>query len=519
MEILFSEYKNIVILLSAFVVGIILSSSFFYILLKKHKINIFCLQSTLNKISSDIKELEAKKRSLDESVYNAIKDEEKIRLSISEKKSCLTSLKSEISEKESSFRKEECEYKNKIEKLTETVEYLDAKTKHLQSLENNAKEIDKKIQMWDKIKYDLDEDSKRLHEIQSKIDLYSQVDEFTDKGLFDKPEYIYETEERYAIEIENIRNKQKELIKNESVITGPNKEYDIRLSFIGKLLNCQKDLIIKTFNIECDFLIGKVNPSNFHRTLKRIQAIADSLEKRMADLQYGINSEYVYLKMQECKLQYESELLKKEQREEQKAIREQIREEQKAKREYERELLAAERDERKYIDMIENAKQAIKSASGEALQKAELRIKQLEEQLAAAIERAERAKSMAEQTRYGHVYVISNIGSFGDGIYKIGLTRRLDPMERVRELGDASVPFAFDVHAMIASDDAPALEHALHCAFDDRRVNAVNTRKEFFKVPIEEIQNKVNEITNGKAVFVLTKKAEEYYQTKRLRDN
>lgn len=519
MEILFNEYKNIAIALSVVIAGIVIAVLLLFILLKKYKLNVFCLQSNVDKIMLEIKELEDRKRVLDETIYNAIKDEEKVRLSIEGKKSCLTSLKSEIRDKESEFKRKKSAHENKIAELTKTVEYLDAKTKHLQSLESNAKEIDKKIQMWNKIKYDLEEDSKKLHEIQSKIDLYSQIDEFTERGLFDKPEYIYETEERYAIEIENIRNKQKEFIKNGRVVIGPNKEYDIRLSFIGKVLGSQKDLIIKTFNIECDFLIGKVNPSNFQRTLKRIQSIADSLEKRMADLRYGINNEYVYLKMQECKLQYESELLKKQQREEQRAIREQIREEQKAKREYERELLAAEKDERKYVDMLEHAKQAIKSASGEALQKAELRIKQLEEQLAAAIARAERAKSMAEQTRYGHVYVISNIGSFGDGVYKIGLTRRLDPMERVRELGDASVPFSFDVHAMIASDDAPALEHALHCAFDDRRVNAVNTRKEFFKVPIEEIQKKVNEITNGKALFVMTKRAEEYYQTKRLKEH
>ncbi|MES1524119.1 GIY-YIG nuclease family protein, partial [Vibrio cholerae] len=89
----------------------------------------------------------------------------------------------------------------------------------------------------------------------------------------------------------------------------------------------------------------------------------------------------------------------------------------------------------------------------------------------------------------GHVYVISNIGSFGDNVYKIGMTRRLEPMERVKELGDASVPFSFDVHAMIYSENAPALENELHKKFDFQRLNLINTRKEFFAVTLDEIKN------------------------------
>jgi hypothetical protein len=112
----------------------------------------------------------------------------------------------------------------------------------------------------------------------------------------------------------------------------------------------------------------------------------------------------------------------------------------------------------------------------------------LQQQLAEAEARNQRARSMAEQTRAGNVYIISNIGSFGDGILKIGMTRRQDPMDRIHELGDASVPFEFDVHAMIATHDAPALERELHARFDDRRVNRINPRKEFFRVTIAELR-------------------------------
>jgi hypothetical protein len=101
---------------------------------------------------------------------------------------------------------------------------------------------------------------------------------------------------------------------------------------------------------------------------------------------------------------------------------------------------------------------------------------------------------MAQQTRQGWVYIISNIGSFGENVYKIGMTRRLDPMERVNELGDASVPFPFDVHAMIFSEDAPALETALHQAFESQKTNLVNGKKEFFNVPLCAIKDKVKEL-------------------------
>ena len=113
----------------------------------------------------------------------------------------------------------------------------------------------------------------------------------------------------------------------------------------------------------------------------------------------------------------------------------------------------------------------------------------------------------------GYVYIISNIGSFGEGIYKIGMTRRLDPQDRVDELGDASVPFKFDVHAMIFSDDAPALEAALHRAFDSRKVNMVNNRKEFFRVTLDEIEDVVKKSYDKTVEFTRLPQAEQYRET------
>lgn len=125
--------------------------------------------------------------------------------------------------------------------------------------------------------------------------------------------------------------------------------------------------------------------------------------------------------------------------------------------------------------------------------------------------------SMAQQTRRGHVYVISNIGSFGEDVYKIGMTRRLEPMDRVKELGDASVPFSFDVHALIFSEDAPALENTLHKEFENKRVNLINTRREFFNVTLSEIESVVVK-NHGYIEFTKLAEAEQYRETVAIRN-
>ncbi len=143
-------------------------------------------------------------------------------------------------------------------------------------------------------------------------------------------------------------------------------------------------------------------------------------------------------------------------------------------------------------------------------------IEELERKLAEAQMNRQRALSRAQMTRSGHVYIISNIGSFGEQVYKIGMTRRLDPMDRVKELGDASVPFEFDVHAILFTDDAPALENKLHRAFHHRRVNRVNGKKEFFRVHMTEIVDFVREHHSAEIEFVHEAEAEEYRKTMAL---
>ena len=427
-------------------------------------------------------------------------------------------LSSEITELEKTLENKKEEY-NSLDNETKSLQELKENSENISNeLKNKQHQLADVLNKIDSVKDKEKEADEAIHVIRSKMDLYSRLDDFVDYGIYEMPEYLYETSERYAIEIKKVREQQKQLIKDQNVIVLEyEKEYKINLSLIKKLLDSQKKLVIRTFNIECDFLIGKLNPSNISRTLERIEAIANELEKYFADMRYGFNEEYISLKFEECRLQYQFLMKKKEEQEEQRAIREQMKEEERARREYEAAIAKAQKEEDLYQKMLDKARQALAQTSDADRQAAELRIQQLEEELAEAKAKAERAMSMAQQTKKGHVYVISNIGSFGENVYKIGLTRRLDPTERVRELGDASVPFSFDIHAMISSEDAPSLETALHRAFDDKRVNAVNMRKEFFKIGLEDIRKKVEEITGNEADFVTTILAEEYFQTKRLR--
>lgn len=207
----------------------------------------------------------------------------------------------------------------------------------------------------------------------------------------------------------------------------------------------------------------------------------------------------------DLKAEYEKMVRAAFEREEQARIKAQIREEQKREREIEQELKRLDRER----DAIQAA---LEKALADAEDKHSEEVESLKARLAEAEERAKRTKSMAEMTKSGHVYVISNIGSFGESIFKIGLTRRLDPSIRVRELGDASVPFPFDVHMMISSDDAPTLENVLHKVFHSSRLNKTNPRKEFFKADIEAIHQAVEE-HHGKVEYTADPEALEYNQS------
>ena len=201
-----------------------------------------------------------------------------------------------------------------------------------------------------------------------------------------------------------------------------------------------------------------------------------------------ITPEYLSARLEELKWAVIVMELKAQAQEEQRRIREQMREEEKARREYEKAMKDAAKEEEMLRKAMEKAQKQMETANEAKRAEYEAKLADLQQQLKEAEERGQRAMSMAQQTKHGNVYVISNIGAFGENVYKVGMTRRLDPLDRVKELGDASVPFPFDVHAVIESDDAPGLETELHKALAIKQMNKVNPRKEFFKVSLSDIK-------------------------------
>ena len=253
--------------------------------------------------------------------------------------------------------------------------------------------------------------------------------------------------------------------------------------------------VLSTFNGKVDTVLSRIKTGNQGRLIQEIKdAYAMVNNDGEVYKNARIQEEYLDSRLEELKWAVAVQKLKEKTREEQRAIREQIREEEKARKEIERAIKQAEREEELVNKAIAKIRKQFEEASEAEKAKLEAQLLELNVKLVEAEEKSKKAISMAQQTKKGHVYIISNIGSFGEDVYKIGLTRRLDPNERVRELGDASVPFPFDVHAMLASDDAPALETELHRRFLERQVNKVNKRKEFFRVSLTELRQAADEL-------------------------
>lgn len=255
------------------------------------------------------------------------------------------------------------------------------------------------------------------------------------------------------------------------------------------------EFVLDAFNGKVETIMAKVKHNNYGKLMQQLEdayRIVNHNGKAFRNAR--IVSRYFDVAVEQLKLAVAVQELKRIDKEEQRRIKEQIREEERARREYEKARKEAEKEERMLQKAMATAEKRLATAAAEERSQLESQMTELKEKLAEAEARGARALSMAQQTKQGHVYIISNIGSFGEEVFKIGLTRRLEPIQRVKELGDASVPFPFDIHAMIHSDDAPALELELHRKFNIHQVNKVNSRKEFFRVQLNEIKNKVNEL-------------------------
>ena len=251
---------------------------------------------------------------------------------------------------------------------------------------------------------------------------------------------------------------------------------------------------------------SSLNPNNYVTCKQRLQDVI----KRCRSIGFNNSAADEATLLADLKGEYEKVVRAALEREEQARIRAQIRDEKMREREIQRELQRLDRER-------EAIKAALDRALAEARNQHSDEVDRLTARLAEAEARSQRAVSQAQLTKAGHVYVISNIGSFGENIFKIGMTRRLEPMDRVCELGDASVPFPFDVHMMIAADDAPTLENAIHRKLHKLRINKVNPRREFFKIDIASISAIVKE-HHGEVEYVADAEALQYRQSLTISD-
>lgn len=267
-----------------------------------------------------------------------------------------------------------------------------------------------------------------------------------------------------------------------------------------------RDLGSRYLRDNVKFISSSLTPNNFVNSKQRLQNVVEACRK----IGFDVPEQEEDALLENLREEFEKLVRAAFEREEQARIKAQIREEQKLEKEIERELKHLERE-----------RAAIQAALDKALREAKdehsAEVDRLQARLAEAEEKSERAMSRAQMTKSGHVYVISNIGSFGEGVFKIGMTRRLEPIDRVKELGDASVPFPFDVHMMISSDDAPTLENALHRNLHRLRLNKINPRKEFFRTDIEAIGQIVQK-NHGEVQYAADAEALQYRQSLSMSD-
>lgn len=336
-----------------------------------------------------------------------------------------------------------------------------------------------------------------------------------DYGLY-KPTFEFANSDLYKDKLNQIRDRQKLSIKNDVAAYGnTNWQVNGSASQGRTMVNNYKKLLLRAFNVECDDIVANVKVSNLERSIERIEKISEQISKLAKTMGIGIAPDYVRLKIDEVKLALDYQQKKQEEKERQKELRAQEREEAKVLKEIEEERKRLKKEQAHY----ENALKAILAQIAKNGETDDLLEKkaQLEGQINDATKAIEDVDYREANRKAGYVYIISNIGAFGEEVYKIGMTRRLDPQERVDELGDASVPFNFDVHAMIFTEDAPALEAALHSAFESKKLNKINTRREFFKVSLGEIKEEVRKNFDKTVEWVDVPEAEQYRQSALLK--
>lgn len=355
-------------------------------------------------------------------------------------------------------------------------------------------------------------------------ELKDEIIELDDEVLFQSfgvytPLYDFANLDDYKSRLQNIRKKQKELIANKkAVIVGTqwkvNGSEQAGKTFIAE---CTKQML-RNFNIESEICIDKVKFYNYDSIKERLKKAFETQNKLNTTNNLKISDQYYNLKIDELNLSFEYQQKKKEEKDRLREKREELREQERVAREIEERRKEYQKEKNHYLNMMSRLDKQIDEESSDVKKQYMLEKK---EEISKTLDDVNRAMVDLDyheaNQKAGYVYIISNIGAFGENVYKIGMTRRLEPQDRIDELSGASVPFKFDIHAMIFSDDAPKLEAALHNAFSDRKLNLVNGRKEFFRVTLDEIKDVVIKNFDKSVEFKDSAEAEQFRISEKLR--
>lgn len=387
--------------------------------------------------------------------------------------------------------------KLKAESTKELIDLRARKTKELNDILNTKQEdieklnadIDKKIQKVTEQNKQISNLDKKIKDLNSQLVNVSDEIMYEDYGLY-KPRYDFANSSAYKGKLSEVRSNQKEMIKNGDAGTIFNPMTLDGSEAKGRSMQ-KKNIkqLVRSFNGECEAAINKVTKSNIEMIEKGITRSFEQLNKLNESNGVRLTANYLDSKLDEAHIALEYALKKEQEKELLREQRQREKEERQAQREYAQERAKYEKDETHFQqakDLLQN--KINNSKSDVEIESLKRKLADLQDKISDIQAKKVKLSDRAENPTAGYVYIISNIGSFGQNVYKIGVTRRLDPMDRINELSSASVPFKFDVHALIFTDDAYKLETELHEYFDKERVNKVNKRKEFFRLNIDEIK-------------------------------
>ena len=405
--------------------------------------------------------------------------EAKLKKTTSEMEEVIETSKSEANSIRKEAREKATETKNKAEIILENAHNIATKIEN----EANKKAKDVAGEAWE-AKENAEQYQKTVKAMKNIIKGYGDEYLIPNHSLLDDLAEEY-NHKKAGQELTQIRTIIKSMIKNNEVAECDYVESYRKTTAI--------EFVLDAFNGKVDTIMSKVKHDNYGKLL---QSLKDSFRlvnhNGKAFKNARITNRYNDVILEQLKLAVTVHEIKKQDLQEQREIRDAIREEEKARRDFEKARKEVEKEEKMLEKARKEIEEKLSKAAAEDREKFEQELEEIKQKLLTAEEKGQRALSMAQQTKRGHVYIISNVGSFGENIFKIGMTRRLEPLDRVKELGDASVPFTFDIHAMIHSEDAPKLEKELHQTFNLDRVNKINYRKEFFSTSISEIKAKID---------------------------